>query len=73
MSGPMKKDELESLKALELVSYVPPYTSAEVQELYSRAALAKEPWWKRLWYKIRARALKRGKTDGTGQKRILPG
>ena len=37
------------------------------------AALAKEPWRKRLWYKIRARALKRGKTDGTGQKRILPG
>jgi hypothetical protein len=51
MSEPMDKDELQSLKALELANYVPPYTNAEVQELY-RKALGKESWWKRLWYKI---------------------
>jgi hypothetical protein len=51
MSDPMDKDELEKLKALQLASYVPPYTNAEIQELY-RQALLKKPWWKRLWYKI---------------------
>jgi hypothetical protein len=52
MTDPMDKDRLETLKASELASYIPPYTRAEVQELY-RQALAKGPWWKRLWYKIR--------------------
>jgi hypothetical protein len=52
MSDPMDKDKLETLKALELASYIPPYTTAEVQELY-RQALAKVPWWKRLWHKTR--------------------
>jgi hypothetical protein len=52
MSDPMDKGELEKLKALELASYVPPYSNEEIRELY-RQALPKEPWWKRLWYKIR--------------------
>jgi hypothetical protein len=52
MSEPLDKDELERLKALQLASYVPPYTNAEIQELF-RKPLPKEPWWKRLWYKIR--------------------
>jgi len=52
MSEPMDNDELEKLKALELMSYVPPYSNEEVQELYQQALL-KEPWWKRLWYKFR--------------------
>jgi hypothetical protein len=48
----MDKDRLETLKALELASYVPPYTRAEADELY-RQALAKVPWGARLWRKIR--------------------
>jgi hypothetical protein len=54
MSNPMDKDELQTLKALELANYVPPYTNAKVHELY-RQARAKGPWWKRLWYKIRGK------------------
>lgn len=51
MTDPMDKDELEQLKALELASYVPPYTNVEIRKLY-RQALLNEPWWKRWWYKI---------------------
>ena len=72
MTDPMDKDELEKLKALELASYVPPYTSAEIRELY-RQALLKEPWWKRLWYTLGAADLDGRKTDGTGEDRYLPG
>jgi hypothetical protein len=72
MTEPMDKDELEKLKAVELASYVPPYTNAEIRELY-RQALLKEPWWKRLWYKIGAADLDGRKTDGTGEDRYLPG
>ena len=52
MSEPMNKDELETLKASQILNYVPPYTNAEAEQLY-RQALAKEPWWKRLWHKIK--------------------
>jgi hypothetical protein len=55
MSDPLDKNELERLKASELARYVPPHTNEEVQELYWKA-LAKEPWWKGLWYKTRSRA-----------------
>jgi hypothetical protein len=52
MSELLDKNELERLKALQLASYVPPYTNAEIQELH-RKPLPKAPWWKRLWDKIR--------------------
>jgi hypothetical protein len=61
MSDPLDKDELEKLKTLELASYVPPYSNAVAQELYRKAI---EPWWKRLWYKIKAVAVEHGKLGG---------
>ncbi|MBO0734599.1 MAG: hypothetical protein J2P49_09845 [Methylocapsa sp.] len=51
MSEPMNKDELETLKASEMLNYVPPYTNSEIEQLYRRA-LARERSWKRLWHKI---------------------